>query len=166
MTVWLISAGGSGDPYLPAFREHKAAVFSYKEGGDISSLKTQEEIAARFAGKPYLDQVGKVIKTRSADKYARELIKIRSGVERGDYLYTPLKGGREFLIGRVKKNPYEYRPENDIDHRHILRTKWATPVLAAELGEELVPHLGTHRHTIRTPKEQQALTAFADRLFA
>lgn len=161
MTVWLISAGGSDDAFLPKFHEYKAAVFSFKEGGDISGL-TKAQIIARFEGQPYLDKPGKIIERSTAIRYASQLIHIRDHVKKGDYLFTRIEGGAKFLIGRVKKNPYEYHPEHDVDHRHILRTKWATPVLAETLAD-LVSDLGTHRWTIRTPKNtQQELTKFAD----
>lgn len=51
------------------------------------------------------------------------------------------------------------------DHRHMLRTKWAAPVLAEARGA-LAPHLNTSRHTIRIPREQQALGDSAALLFA
>ncbi|GHI84117.1 hypothetical protein [Streptomyces xanthophaeus] len=165
MAVWLIRAGGSGDPFLPQFHEYNAAVFSYKEGEDIRGL-TKEEMIARFEGKPYLDpdRAGEVISAYNAGRYARELIKIRDEVKRGDYLYTSVKGRKEYLIGRVKKNPYEYHPEHDRDHRHIVRTKWAAPVLAADLGE-LFPYLNTARRTIRIPEQQEELAEYAAQLF-
>ncbi|MER7822844.1 hypothetical protein ABTX85_09805 [Streptomyces sp. NPDC096097] len=169
MTVWIIAAGGAGEPFLPVFREYKAAVFSYKEGGDTSKM-TEAEMIAAFEGKPYLETPRKIISSDNARRYAREMIKIRDHVERGDYLYAPLKKNTEFLIGRVKKDPYRYEPEHDRDHRHLVRTKWAPTVTAAEIAEELgalvVSKLPTFRHTIRAPKVYQAeLTAYADKLF-
>ncbi|MCJ1677179.1 hypothetical protein MTF65_07455 [Streptomyces sp. APSN-46.1] len=167
MTVWLIMAGGSDDAYLDAFHEEKGAVFSFKEGGDIRGLD-KKAIIERFENKEYIDgpRKGKVISHHNAVRYASQILKIRDEVKRGDYLYTSLKDGAEFLIGRVKKDPYEYRPDNHQDHRHILRTKWGAPTNTAAIPAHLLCELGPYRHTIRTPRQQEELAAYAGRLFA
>ncbi|WP_183068970.1 hypothetical protein [Streptomyces sp. gCLA4] len=166
MTVWLISAGGSNSLFLPQFREYKAAVFSYKEGGDIRGLD-KEAVYAAFEGKTYLDpeKNGKKISRHNAIRYGSEILKIRDKVKKGDYLYTSLFGGSQFLIGRVKKNPYEYRPEHHQDHRHLIRTKWHDPMPLDKLDTGLAGYLDTFRRTIREPSGQQELAKFAERLF-
>ncbi|MCY0938520.1 hypothetical protein [Streptomyces sp. H34-S4] len=166
MTVWLISAGGSTSPFLPQFRQYKGAVFSYQEAGDVRGLD-KEEVYAAFEGKTYLGgpKIGEIISRRNAIKYGSELIKIRDKVKKGDYLYASLHGGSEFLIGRVKRNTYEYDPDRDSEHRHLIRTKWHDVIPLEKLDTGLGAHLKTSRYTIREPENQQGLAKFAERLF-
>ncbi|WP_406368178.1 hypothetical protein [Streptomyces sp. NBC_01546] len=109
MTVWLIAAGGPGDPLLPQFRQYKAAVFSYKEGGDIRGI-AREDLAASFEGKPYLDDPRRVVNAGAAGKYARELGKIRDEVKRGDYLDASLKGARSSSSAASRSTPTRTTP--------------------------------------------------------
>ena len=131
---WMIRAGRGGK-FIEDFEKGFAAI-GWNEMGDLSDLKSSDEIRAR-----YIEVYGndKPAKTSNA---VSMLVKFRDVIKAGDVILSYSSESREYLYG-IDKGKYSYQPEFVGPFGHIREVDWQGKVSRDSLSQKAKNQLGS-----------------------
>lgn len=113
--TWMVRAG-EGAYLAEEFLQKNIVSIGWKLIGDLSGIKTLEQIRARYNEVYPNHKPGKMISCSS------QIYKFRSEFRVGDQVLTYNAQDRTYSLGTIASE-YEYHPQ-DINHPHWRRVKW------------------------------------------
>ena len=114
--IWIVRAGRGG-VYAEAYWEAGIIGIGFTRTGDVSKLKTPDEILAKLTAE------NPNVKKRRLIVQASQLFRFVHEVNEGDLVLTPIRDTREILIG-VCRGSYRYIPGREDNNPHTRSVDW------------------------------------------
>ena len=117
--IWMVRAGEQGYLY-DEFLSKKVVAIGWNEIGDLTHVKTPEEIKARLRTEYPQARPGQI------DNYAGQISRFRFGINKGEQVLTYNPSTRTYQIGEVIS---DYRYEDSLlDFYHVREVEWQKSV--------------------------------------
>ncbi len=135
MALWLVRAGRHGEREMFAI-ENDVVLIGWERKGDLGAIESREALLeALKAAYPEHE-------LQRLRNWAGQLWAFSHRIQVGDWVALPLKGRSAVAFGEVV-GPYEYRPDNPEDARHIRPVKWInTDVARSSIDQDILYSLG------------------------
>lgn len=134
--AWMVRAGNDNE-LADIVQEENIVAIGWMKLGDISSLKTREDVKQRYRDAYLEDSSGRLaVNAGQVYRFAQE-------IQEGNYVLTYIKSSREILIGLVESQ-YEHLDDAYLDHYpHVRRVKWLKRVSRDDFGPRARNSMGS-----------------------
>ncbi len=133
--AWMVRAGNDNE-LADIVQEENLVAIGWTQLGDVSDLKTREDI------KQHYQDIYPEDSSRRVGANVGQVYRFAQGIQEGDYVLTYIKSSREILIGLVKSS-YEYLDDAYLDHYpHVRRVQWFKKVSRDDFGPQARKNLG------------------------
>lgn len=134
-TTWMVRAGRGGY-VIEDFEKKGCVAVGWAEMGDISGIKTKEELAHRHDEmNPELSRAQRGIQIGMISRFVFDFTE-------GDNVITYNSDSREYLIGKIT-GPHRYQPNRVPDHPNARDVKWIGRVNRDDLTVDTRNRLGS-----------------------
>lgn len=136
MTIWVARAGKYGEHENRAIDEGRAFI-GFPELGDLSHLKTREEVRVR------LEETYPDMKLPAIQTHTGQIFNFLKSFNLGDIFALPLKGRPAIAFGKVA-GEYEYIAKNPEHARHSRRIQWTgDPIPRSAFPQDILYSFGS-----------------------
>ncbi len=144
--MWMVRAGEGG--YLfDDFNKNSIVAIGWSEIGDLSKVRSREEI------RKLVDGAYKNSKLGSRIVNAGQLSRFRLDFKEEDFVLTYDPDSRVYLVGKIK-GPYYYDSTRE-KYRHVRKVEWQGTVLRDHLSTSTRNTLGATTTIFETGKEAE-----------
>ena len=126
MNIWVIRAGHGGY-YADDCREHGVVALGWAEMGDLSDLRTRDDILRGLKEAHPNAKRGRLI------AWASQLFKLVHEVQIGDIILTPVSATRQIHMGKVA-GEYRYLPDVIEDKPQTRPVEWSRTISRDDLS--------------------------------
>jgi restriction system protein len=146
MAIWLVRAGRNGEREDFAL-ENGVAVIGWNELGDLSGVKSRDDVKALLQ-KVY-PQFGKA----KVNNNAGQIWAFRATIEKGNLVILPLKTRGTIAVGKVIGD-YEYTAKNPEGAKHTRKVEWLRDdIPRASFTKKLLHSLGAFMTVCRIQRD-------------
>jgi len=128
MSVWIVRAGRNGEQEEGAL-EHKVATIGWNELPDLSSIKSREELRARY------EEIYPGTRKMSIANQVGQIWSFIHRIQPNDLIALPLQLQSAIAIGKVT-GPYQYRTDLSPNIRHVRPVEWSRTDLPRSTFEQ------------------------------
>lgn len=134
--AWMVRAGNDNE-LADIVREENVVAIGWAKLGDVSNLKTRDDVKRSYREVYPEDSSGRVsVNAGQVYRFAQE-------IQESDYVLTYIKSSREVLIGLVE-SPYEHVDDAYLDHyAHVRHVNWLKKVSRDDFGPRARNSMGS-----------------------